>query len=578
MNPGYSAKEEVKRAVDIVELIGQSVQLKRAGQNYVGLCPFHQEKDPSFTVSPSKQIFHCYGCRKGGDVFAFWMEYHKVSFPEALRDLAEKYNVPLPKGSPAAADQEKWSERASLLKVNEAACGHYHRLLMESAQGKPGREYLERRGMSREVLSSFKLGYAPDEWDSLCRVIRKGDLEKAQQAGLLVPKKNGGFYDRFRSRVMFPIFDLRGRILGFGGRVLGDASPKYLNTPESPLFHKGRVLYGLHASYEAIRKSGRVVIVEGYMDLLALRRHGFQEVVATLGTALTREHVRLLKGYAGEAIVVFDADLAGKTAAAKSLSCFLDEGLQAKALLLPENEDPDSFVNRNGLARFRDLLDRAVPIFDFFVDLRFSSSGNSIEGKVAAIKEILPLLATLKDAPQRSFYVRRLSEKLGVRESAVIEEMQRWITSRSWQGRETSLRQRLSAPKAGSQNDSMILNLLVHHPKASDGLMKEEFRALLSDPVVREIFEVMMETYRSVKRFTPEEILERIEGENARQVLRETLMGPSICQPDEVSQAVQELQDKIHRMKITETKGRALRSGDIRELSEIPKRIRKKWG
>jgi DNA primase len=578
MNTGHSAKEEVKRAVDIVELIGQSVQLKRTGQNFLGLCPFHQEKDPSFTVSPSRQMFHCYGCRKGGDIFAFWMEYHKVSFPEALRDLAERYHVPLPKGSLAAEDREKWGERASLLKVNEIACEHYHRLLRESAKGKPGRAYLERRGITQEVLSSFKLGYAPEEWDSLCRVIKKADLEQAQQAGLVIPKKNGGFYDRFRARVMFPIFDLRGRILGFGGRVLGDSSPKYLNTPESPLFHKGRVLYGLHASYEAIRRSGRAVIVEGYMDLLALRRQGFQEVVATLGTAMTREHVRLLKGYAREAVVVFDSDLAGKTAASKSLSCFLDEGLQAKALLLPEGEDPDSFVSRNGIAPFQNLLAQAGPIFDFFVDLRFSNAGGSIEGKVAAMKEIIPLLTELRDAPQRSFYVRRLAEKLGVRESAVIEEMQQWISSRSWQGRESLLKERLSAPKAGSRNDLMILNLLVHHPKVSDSLMTEEFRTLLSDPDVREVFEVMMETYRSEKKITPGEILERLRGDSARQVLRETLMGPSICREDEVDQAVQELQDKIHRLRIAESKTKALQRGDIQELSQIPKQIRKKWG
>ena len=578
MNPGHSAKEEVKRAVDIVELIGQSVQLRRTGQNYVGLCPFHQEKDPSFTVSPSKQIFHCYGCGKGGDVLTFWMEYHKVSFPEALRDLAERYHVPLPRGSVTAEDKEKWSERASLLKVNEFACEHYHRLLVESPKGKPGRAYLEGRGITEEVIATFRLGYAPDEWDSLCKGVRREDLEKARDAGLLIPKKNAGFYDRFRARIMFPIFDLRGRVLGFGGRVLGDSTPKYLNTPESPLFHKGRVLYGLHASLEAIRRSGRAVIVEGYMDLLALRRHGFQEVVATLGTALTREHVRLLKGYAREAVVVFDSDLAGKTAASRSLSCFLDEGLQAKALLLPENEDPDSFVRGNGLAPFQELLARAVPIFDFFVDLRFSNSGGSIEGKVAAMKEIIPLLSELRDAPQRSFYVRRLAERLGVRESAVLEEMQRWVASRSWQGRESALKERVSAPKTGSRNDLMILNLLVHHPEVWDRLMQEELGSLLSDPAVREIFGLLLKVSGSEKKVTPEEILQSLPGESAQRILRETLMGPSICREDEVDQAVREIQDKLRRMRIAESKSRAIEKGDIQELSGIPKQIRKQWG
>lgn len=578
MNPSHSAKEEVKRAIDIVELIGQSVQLKRTGQNYLGLCPFHQEKDPSFTVSPSKQMFHCYGCRKGGDVFAFWMEYHKVSFPEALRDLAERYHVPLPKGSLAAEDKEKWSERASLLKVNEIACEHYHRLLTESAKGKPGRTYLEGRGITQEVLSSFRLGYAPDEWDSLCGVITKGDLGKAQDAGLVIPKKNGGFYDRFRARIIFPIFDLRGRILGFGGRVLGDSSPKYLNTPESPLFHKGRILYGLHASYEAIRKSGRAVIVEGYMDLLALRRHGFQEVVATLGTAMTREHVRLLKGYAREAVVVFDSDLAGKAAASKSLSCFLDEGLQAKALLLPENEDPDSFVSRNGLAPFLELLAKAGPIFDFFVDLRFSNSGSSIEGKVAAMKEIIPLLTELRDAAQRSFYVRRLAEKLGVRESAVIEEMQQWVSSRSWKGRETLLKERVSASKTRNQDDSHLLNLIVHYPGVMAELVKQDFGILLYDPAVREVYDLMVRTYLKDGKVIPADLGENLGGETARETLREALLSKPFYTDEGAELAIKEYEEKIHKIRIAESKSLAFERRDFREVSQIPKLKRDRWG
>ncbi|MBN1106416.1 MAG: DNA primase, partial [Deltaproteobacteria bacterium] len=439
MEPQLSAKEEVKRTIDIVELVGQFVQLKRAGQNYLGLCPFHVEKEPSFTVSSSKQIFHCFGCRKGGDAIAFWMEYHKVSFPEALRDLAERYHVPLPSGPPGTPDRGAWAERGSLLKLNEWACSHFHEILAKSPKGAQAREYLARRGITGKVVSLFRLGYAPDEWDGLTRVLKSQDLEQAAKVGLVIPRRNGGFYDRFRGRIMYPIFDARARVLGFGGRVLDDSSPKYLNTPESMLFHKGRVLYGLHASLEAIRQGGRAVIVEGYMDLLALRRHGFEAVVATLGTALTREHVRLLKGYANEAVVVFDSDGAGKSAALRSLACFLEEGLAPKVLLLPENEDPDSFVNRRGLPAFLELLEHIEPLFDFYIDQRFSQAGNSIEGRVSVLKEVLPLLRELGNAAQRSFYVRRLAEKLGVHESSVLEEMQKGISHRALPGDESGL-------------------------------------------------------------------------------------------------------------------------------------------
>jgi DNA primase len=242
MGDYQSAKEEVRRAADIVELIGQFVQLRKAGQNFVGLCPFHSEKDPSFTVSPSRQMFHCFGCKKGGDVFSFWMDYHKVAFPQALKDLADRYRVPLPEKPLTPFEREKMELRELLFKLNEIAAEYFHGLLTKSEKGRPGRTYFQKRSIPKETILEFKLGYAADEWDGLVSVLERKnvDLEKAAQAGLLIPRKNGGYYDRFRGRVIFPILNLRQQIVGFGGRVLDDSLPKYVNTPDDQRQRSGR--------------------------------------------------------------------------------------------------------------------------------------------------------------------------------------------------------------------------------------------------------------------------------------------------------------------------------------------------
>ncbi|MBC8421226.1 MAG: DNA primase, partial [Desulfobacterales bacterium] len=277
MTSYQSAKEEIKNTADIVELIGQYVQLRKAGRNHVGLCPFHAEKDPSFTVSPEKHTFHCFGCKKGGDIFSFWMEYHGATFPEALRDLAERYNITISEGFSQAAERQKAAKREGLYRINEKTAAYFQKTLKHPAKGKAARDYLKKRSIPGEIVAEFRLGYAPDEWDGLVKDLRGHhmDLNGAVEAGVIVPGKKGGYYDRFRGRIIFPIFDLRRgeRVVGFGGRVLDESLPKYLNTPETPIFHKGRSLYGLHSSHAVIRERERAVVVEGYMDLLALKGH-----------------------------------------------------------------------------------------------------------------------------------------------------------------------------------------------------------------------------------------------------------------------------------------------------------------
>jgi len=569
-----SAKEEIRRTADIVELIGQFVKLKKAGRNYVGLCPFHAEKDPSFTVSPERQTFHCFGCKKGGDIFSFWMEYHSSPFPEALRDLAERYNVTISEGFSASKEREKAAQREALFKINEKAAVYFERALGHSVKGKSARAYLNRRSLQEDTISEFRIGYAPDEWDGLVGILRHEhvDLNLAVQAGLIIPRKSGGHYDRFRNRIIFPIFNLRQQVVGFGGRVLDDSLPKYLNTPETPIFHKGDSLYGLHASHKAIREKGRVVIVEGYMDCLALKKHGLNEVVATLGTALTSSHVRKLKGYANEAVIVFDADEAGKAATLRSLPVFSNEGFSAKAVVLPEGHDPDTFVNANGLEVFLEIVDQAFPMFDFFVEQRFSER-DSDEARVRALKEILPVLSEIRDFTLRSLYVRRLAERIGVKEDAVLSELAGFIKKPSGETFERKINGHMATGKKvqKSLTDLQLLNLLVHYPETITRLMACECRILLSDPVVVKIVDTIFAEFRREAPFSPESLLDILDSEPACEQLREVLHRPFVCSEQDVEQAVVEFEEEAYQAKISVSFQRAKERGDMERLVQLTK-------
>ncbi|MBU0733122.1 MAG: DNA primase [Proteobacteria bacterium] len=484
------------------------------------------------------------------------MAYHGLSFLEALKDLAERYHIPITEAFSPSEEKKKSRLRETLLKINEMAALYFQRTLSDAETGNPAADYLKKRAISKEIISEFRLGYAPDKWDGLTHYLEghKIELEKAGQAGLIIPKKGGGYYDRFRGRVMFPIFDLRGHVIGFGGRVLDTSLPKYLNTPETPVFHKGEFPYGLHASFKAIRQKGLVVIVEGYMDLLALRRHGLDEVVATLGTALTAEHVRKVKGYTKEAVVVFDSDEAGKDAALRSLPLFLNEGLPARAVVLPDGHDPDSFVNAEGLPKFLALLRDASSMFDFFLDQKLKEKGSGIERKVRILKEILPVLSQLRNAAQRSLYAGRLSERIGIKEEVVLSELKEIKKNLSSGALERDLTGRLTASKVEKKiGDFQLLNLLVHHPEAATRLKDADCGTLLSDAAALKIVEVIFEKYRREGRFSPENLEENFDNEEVRTCLREVMVADSIYSDQEVKQAIQEIEEKARQKRFADS-------------------------
>jgi DNA primase len=401
--------------IDIVEVIDEYVPLKKAGRNYQARCPFHNEKTPSFSVSPEKQFFYCFGCGVSGSAIGFLMDYARLEFPEAVRELAARAGLRLPE---EAGPSSQTPSLEPLLEILEKAARFYKTQLREHPEASKAVDYLKRRGVSGLMAREFGLGYAPPGWNNLSRALggTKESDRVLDQAGLLVNKDDKGYYDRFRDRIMFPILDRRGRVIGFGGRVLGDEEPKYLNSPETPLFHKGSELYGL---YHALRagKPARLLIVEGYMDVLTLAQYGFHHAVATLGTATTGEHLERLFRAVSEVIFCFDGDAAGQRAAWRALEVslpHLKEGRTVGFLFMPEGEDPDSLVRKEGVARFQDSR-QVVSLSDFlFNNLLRQVNMATLDGRARLVESAKPLISAVPPGPLRDLMWKRLSELSGL--------------------------------------------------------------------------------------------------------------------------------------------------------------------
>ncbi|HSD97060.1 MAG TPA: DNA primase [Sulfuricaulis sp.] len=407
--------DELLTRSDIVDVIDSYVPLKKAGKDYKACCPFHEEKTPSFTVSVDKQFYHCFGCGAHGSAIGFLMDYEHMSFVEAVEDLATRAGLKVPKEAGIISEQDKDSG-ANLLEILREASRFYRQQLREHPQAGRAVEYLKGRGITGEVAHEFGLGFAPDGWDNLLRALGKDDASRdaLARAGLVVKKEGGGYYDRFRDRVMFPIEDHRGRVVAFGGRVIDKGEPKYLNSPETPLFHKGRELYGLFHAREAIKRENRVLVVEGYMDVVALAQFGVDFAVATLGTATTRDHLERLFRHAPEVIFCFDGDRAGREAAWRALDNALPalrEGWQASFLFLPEGEDPDTLVRKEGRDAFLARLKTATPLPEYLFDnLMRQVDMNRMDGRARLVELARPLLSKMPTGVLRQMMLDRLAE------------------------------------------------------------------------------------------------------------------------------------------------------------------------
>ncbi len=408
----------VKEEADIVQVIGECIELKRSGTRYLGLCPFHGEKTPSFSVHGGQQFFHCFGCGESGDVFSFMMKYHNLDFPEAVKALAQRYHIELPERRRSKEEELSARKREQLFAVNEKAAALFSQYLRDAAGAKVARAYLQKRGVTEDILTKFRIGYAPavevEGWNFLGGKFTDVQLKTAIEAGLLVEKENGGTYDRFRDRIVFPISDISGRVCGFGGRIVGEGQPKYLNSPESPVFNKSRLLLGLYQQKEAIRRKNEAVLVEGNFDLISLVAGGCTNVVAPLGTALTREQLRLLKRFARRVTMLFDGDVAGTKAAARGVPFFLAEQIAGRVALLPEGHDPDTFIREKGLTELNQLLESAESLPEFVLNRLIDEFGLTLDGKSRIVEELQPLVKAAVSPLQRSVFVSHFAEKLGI--------------------------------------------------------------------------------------------------------------------------------------------------------------------
>ena len=419
--------QQMRDGVDIYELVSRYVQLKRSGANHVGLCPFHSEKSPSFSVNPGRQIFKCFGCGVGGDAFEFLMRIEGLSFPEAAQRIAGEMGIDIEERKLSAEEDRRRQERDRLQRVNAIAAEFFHRQLLDSPEAEGCRQYLNQRGYGRTSAAEYQLGYAPDSWDALSTHLRQQgvDLAEARTLGLIRSRDKGdGDYDLFRGRLIFPIHDLSGRIVAFGGRILGEGQPKYINSPESPIYHKGQILFGLYGARQAIRQAAEVILVEGYFDQLALARAGVANAVATCGTALTTEHAQLIKRYAKRALLLFDNDSAGRSATFKSMELLLPSGLEVAVVELEAGEDPDSFLQKRGKEAFVEKQQAARPVIELFMQVQLAAASPGPVGVSRAAQQVLEKLVLLPNPLELDLSIKELAQRTGIEVDLLREQLE----------------------------------------------------------------------------------------------------------------------------------------------------------
>ncbi|HEY6102574.1 MAG TPA: DNA primase [bacterium] len=483
-------KEEIRRRIDLVELIGSQVALKKAGRSYKGLCPFHQEKTPSFNVDPEKGLWFCHGCKNGGDAFDFVMRTSNLSFMEAAEVLAKRAGVRLERSQEEAI---RATERDRMYRALEAAAGFFREQLHHAVRGTAVRAYLDRRGVDAAIAERFRLGYAPAAWDDLQKVLGSREFAPAllEKAGLVNPRSGGdGFYDLFRNRLMFPIVDLQDRVVAFGGRALDDSEPKYLNSRETQIFVKSRTLYALNWARDAVRKLDEIVIVEGNMDVLSAHQFGITNAVASLGTSLTADQVLVMKRLASRAVIVYDADASGQAAMERAMALFEDADLPVRVVVLPAG-DPDEFLRTRGGEAFRGLVARALPVFEY--QLRMAAQRHdpqTVDGKVRIVDELLPAVAAVTNPVRQAEYVRMLAERFELREDAVRQRLRGRRSTRTAadRGRREGPESAVASPdSARVRAERWLLHLMVHEPALRDALAERLTVDDFEDPAHRSL-------------------------------------------------------------------------------------------
>lgn len=551
--PGQITEEfidDLRNRVDIVDIIKEYVPLKKQGQNYKGLCPFHSEKTPSFVVSPHKQIYHCFGCGKGGNVYTFLMDRGGLSFLDAVAHLAQRCGIPLPQGelTPEKARQNSLRER--YYHINEMAVQFFQQGL-EDRRGQQAKQYLQKRGINNELITKFSLGYAPDSWDELSRFLLEKEIteEEIILLGLAVKGQRGNLVDRFRNRVMFPIFDDRSHVIGFGGRVMDDTQPKYLNSPDTPLFSKGRHLYGLNLAKTAIRSNEQAILMEGYMDVLAAHQYGITHAVGTLGTALTADHGKLLMRCTYNAVLCFDADAAGQEASMRGLDTLRQLGMRVSVMTVPDGKDPDEFLRKNGRDSFQGLIEQALSLVEYKLTRQMAKyNKETVAGKVQIIQALLPDLYLIQSPVERQGLIDMLAQRLSLAETAIYAEMKKYQLeagrSRRYKDK-TGERQERKAEQgdieeqdvarhsrrertASEKAQYFLTRVLLENPEMFAEVEQAGGKALFSDNFYQEIYQVYYLLYRAGHNIKAEDLITQLENEQTRQIITEILLDDQI--------------------------------------------------
>lgn len=578
-----SFKEDVRRAADLVAYISDYVRLRKVGASWKGLCPFHQEKTPSFNVRGD--YFHCFGCGEGGDVFKFAMAYEKLSFPEAVEAVAKRFGVAVPQVRfDPLSDARERKERDEILAVMEAASEHFTKTLW-SAPGSRAREYLLKRGFKKETLQKIGAGAARDSWDDLIQALGGRFSPKALlAAGLVVGKQDGqGHYDRFRNRAVFPILNEGGRVVAFGARSLDGSEPKYLNSPETLVYQKSRVLYGLSWARDHIRSRDQIVLMEGYLDVARALEHGIGEAVATCGTALTPQHARFIHRFASRVVLNFDQDPAGQKAARRSIETLLDAGVSAHVVELPAGHDPDSYIEAEGADAYRKRLDEAPPAMEWLIRRGLEENdARTPAGKAAFVGGILPALARVDNAVERSAWVAQIASRGGLDSAATEQELRRMASSIASRAPEREERAEPLAPKVTpSRPELWLLALILQGVEGSVEALTHLGDAEIAALPTAEALRAVRALAASDAPLTVDAILGRISSPGVQRLVRETAVDPPRTGDATAEGCVRELLDRTLKSRMSEIQKRLPgASGEaldrlLREKTEIMQQIAK---
>ncbi len=541
--------QEIKNRLSIREVVSDYVTLTRDGANYKALCPFHREKTPSFKVHEGMGIFRCFGCGESGNVFSFLMKIEGISFAEALNRLATRAGVELPKPERSQDEKKQDEKREQIFRTNELAEAFYRHILWESREGERAREYLADRRLNREWAERFRLGFAPDAWDELLRHLRGHGFKDAiiHEAGLIIPRESGGYYDRFRNRLIFSIRDVSGKVRGFGARVLDDSLPKYINSPETPVYKKGNGFYGIDIAKDKIRQADRAVIVEGYFDRIRLDMAGIEYALASLGTAFTAQQARLVRRYTRNVFTVFDTDLAGLKASLRALEVFLEEGVTPRIVLLPEGQDPDEFVLNTSGEAFLQLLERAPSLVDFFIEQELAGGSGTPAEIAQAVQRIAPVLSKIRDPIERSLYVKKIAERLGIPQIEIQRKVLRPVVKHD--DKEGSQDGMAGLEESRFPNDEKaLLSLLLHYPEVAVNIEQENAVESFSSPELADFMKRLLSQIEKNGCADPGLILHEVRDENiASLVTRLALETKERHRPDRLDTL---LNDYIKSIKI----------------------------